>query len=136
MANCPHGFAPGECLICRTLNGDSAGAAPRPGRGRRGTKTAEARPASGLALSPAPTRGLPGTRPPTGQPARVRGGRSLFWPVVAAVVVGGLVVWAFAGVISLAFHIAEYVALALAAGWVGYRGGYARGRRHPRSGEG
>jgi hypothetical protein len=38
-------------------------------------------------------------------------------------------IWVFAGVFLFALHIAEYVALALVAGWVGYRIGHARGRR-------
>jgi Na+/glutamate symporter len=52
--------------------------------------------------------------------------------VLGALVVGGLLVWVFAGFVSFAFHVAEYVALAAAAGWVGYKLGYARGRRHHR----
>jgi hypothetical protein len=31
--------------------------------------------------------------------------------------------------VSLAFHVAEFAFLALAAGWVGYKIGHARGRR-------
>jgi hypothetical protein len=53
----------------------------------------------------------------------------LFWPVVAAIVVGAAAVWVFAGIFLFALHIAEYVALALVAGWAGYRIGRARGRR-------
>jgi len=49
--------------------------------------------------------------------------------VVAGIVVAGLVIWAFWGVVSLAFHVAEYALIALVAGWVGYKIGHARGRR-------
>jgi hypothetical protein len=42
--------------------------------------------------------------------------------------VGALLLWAFAGVVSFAFHVGELVVLALAAGWVGYRIGHAVGR--------
>jgi hypothetical protein len=52
-----------------------------------------------------------------------------FWAILVAIVVGGLLIWAFAGVLSVAFRIAEYVAVALVAGWVGYKLGHARGRR-------
>jgi len=60
---------------------------------------------------------------------RRAGKRRLFWPVVAAIVVGAAAVWVFAGIFLFALHIAEYVALALVAGWAGYRIGRARGRR-------
>ena len=50
---------------------------------------------------------------------------SSFWAIMVAIVVGGLLVWAFAGVLSVAFHIAEYAALALVAGWVGYKLGHS-----------
>jgi hypothetical protein len=49
--------------------------------------------------------------------------------VVGAVLVGAVAVWVFSGVFLFALHIAEYVALALVAGWVGYRLGRARGAR-------
>ena len=62
---------------------------------------------------------------------RRTGKRRLFWPVVAAIAVGAVAVWVFAGIFLLALHIAEYVALALVAGWAGYRIGHARGRRRP-----
>ncbi len=54
------------------------------------------------------------------------------WPLAMAVVAGAVLVWAFGGLFSLAFHIAEYVALALAAGWAGYKVGYARGEHRRR----
>jgi hypothetical protein len=60
---------------------------------------------------------------------RPAGKRRLFWPVVGAIAVAAVAIWVFAGVFVLALHIAEYVALALVAGWVGYRIGHARGRR-------
>ena len=44
---------------------------------------------------------------------------SSFWAIMVAIVVGGLLVWAFAGVLSVAFHIAEYVA------WPWWRDGSA-----------
>ncbi len=60
---------------------------------------------------------------------RPAGKRRLFWPVVGAIAVVAVAIWVFAGVFLFALHIAEYVALALVAGWVGYRIGHARGRR-------
>lgn len=128
MANCAHGFPQDDCLICRTL-----GVSPSPSAGTK-TKTRDAGPAeiSGLlATRPAP---LPGTRaqetgPSDGRNNKGRGSMSPIWPVLGIIVVGGVLLWAFAGVVSLAFHIAEYVAVGAIAGWLGYKIGHARGRR-------
>lgn len=64
---------------------------------------------------------------------RPRRGRFSLLGALALVVVAGLLVWAFAGLFVLAFHIFEFAALALVAGWLGYKLGHARGRRqhHP-----
>lgn len=67
-------------------------------------------------------------------PARRRrgiGARAITGLVV--IVVAGLMVWAFAGIFVLAFHIFEYAALALVAGWVGYKLGHAKGRHEHRA---
>jgi|GEM_PF-6745933 len=49
------------------------------------------------------------------------------------VIVVGLLAWGlFQGVLGLALRVAEYVAVALLSGWVGYRAGHWRGRREPR----
>jgi hypothetical protein len=84
-----------------------------------------------LATRPA---ALPDTRAqqadlPEGRNSRGRSGVSPIWPVLGIIVVGGVLLWAFAGVVSLAFHIAEYVAIGAIAGWLGYKLGHARGRR-------
>lgn len=49
-----------------------------------------------------------------------------------AVVGGGVAVWAFGGLFSLAFHVLEYVVVAGASGWTGYKVGHARGRHQGR----
>lgn len=135
MANCVHGFPSDQCLICQTLGhnaGEGDGKGPSRSR-RRGTKTATV-PSTDVALAlSGPTGRLPQTTGDRGSAAeRTGGAHRLFFAVVAVLVIGGLFLWAFTGIVSLAFHIAEYVALAVAAGWVGYKAGYARGRRHPR----
>jgi hypothetical protein len=66
---------------------------------------------------------------PSGTGGPRRGGMGSLWAIVVAIVIGGLLVWAFAGLLSVAFHIVEYVAIALVAGWAGYKLGHARGRR-------
>lgn len=53
--------------------------------------------------------------------------------VVAAIVVVGLVAWAVAGVVFAILHVLELSAVALAAGWAGYRVGHYRGSRPQRS---
>ncbi len=128
MANCAHGFPQSECLICRTL-----GVTSSPAGGTK-TKTRDAGSAeiSGM-LSTRPAA-LPETRPhqadlPEARASRRRGGISPLWPVLGIIVVGGVLLWAFAGVLSLAFHIGEFVAVGAIAGWLGYKLGHARGRR-------
>jgi hypothetical protein len=54
---------------------------------------------------------------------------SPIWAVLGVIVVGGVLLWAFAGVVSLAFHIGEFVVVAGVAGWLGYKLGNIRGRR-------
>jgi len=129
MANCVHGLPESECLICTTLAGSSSQAKPA-----KQTKVASpVEPLSGLGTSPsrplatlgsgASSASAPG--PQSGRPH----GKHLFLTVVGVIVVAGVALWAFGGVFDLAFHIAEYVVLAIAAGWVGYKLGHARGRR-------
>ena len=123
MPNCAHGFPEDECLICRTL-----GTAPQKGKAIK-TKVA-APPELTTLLSPGRAGPMVAARDHSPQPARERSGkRRFFWPVVGAVLVGAVAVWVFSGVFLFALHIAEYVALALVAGWVGYRLGRARGAR-------
>lgn len=124
VANCAHGFPQNECLICQTL-----GSSPSQSRA---TKTQVASPPETLsALSNGRSSPALATREPDKVPAgrRSGGGMGMFWAILVAVVVGGLLIWAFAGLLSVAFHIAEFVALALVAGWAGYKLGHARGRR-------
>ena len=99
---CPHGLPATECLICPTL---AKGTAP--------------------SMTPAPA--------PAGSrvPARRFVGLHLAGVVVAVIVIG-LVAWAVAGIVFALLHVLELAAVALAAGWVGYRVGHYRGR-HPRS---
>jgi hypothetical protein len=124
VANCAHGFAQGECLICQTLGSSPAQSTT--------TKAKVASPPGTVAaLSNGRRAPALATRDPDEAPSRRRNGRGMssLWAILVAIVVGGLLIWAFAGVLSVAFHIAEFVALALVAGWVGYKLGHARGRR-------
>jgi hypothetical protein len=132
VANCVHGFPQSECLICRTL-----GVTSSPAGGTK-TKTRDAGSAEISGMLATRPGALPGTRSqqadlPESRPDRGRPGMSPIWPVLGVIVVGGVLLWAFAGVVSLAFHIAEYVAVGAIAGWLGYKLGHARGRRSTRN---
>ena len=130
MANCAHGFPQSECLICRTLGVSSSPAAA--------TKTKTRDPGSAEISGMLSTRpaALPEARQRQADLPQERGGdgrrgMSPLWPVLGIIVVGGVLLWAFAGVLSLAFHIGEFVAVGAIAGWLGYKLGHARGRRRP-----
>jgi len=133
MPTCLHGFPQDECLICKTLGTgrapaakartDSGGSAASASRTVAGTTLASP------VLAPRRSDALEGRLGPDGRRGRRRARRGL-WTVAAALVIGGLFVWLFAGLFSLAFHVGEYVALALVAGWVGYKLGFFNGRRH------
>ena len=128
MANCAHGFPQSECLICRTL-----GVSPSPAGGTK-TKTRDAGSSEISGLLATRPAALPDTRAqqaglPDDRDNRGRRGMSPIWPVLGIIVVGAVLLLAFSSVVSLAFHIAEYVAVGAIAGWLGYKLGHARGRR-------
>ena len=124
VANCAHGFPQGECLICQTLGGSQA--KPTATKTKVGNSPEAMVPMSNGRTSPAL---VPAETDRRRDGRRSGTGMSSFWAIMVAIVVGGLLVWALAGVLSVAFHIAEYAALALVAGWVGYKLGHSRGRR-------
>jgi hypothetical protein len=121
---CIHGFAPGQCLICQTLDGGGAGDA---GRGRP-TKQAEQDRGRPAVLTARPTPVRPDAVLTSGTPRR----RSLAWSAVVVVVIVALValvaVWII-GVVFAVLRIVELVAAGLVAGWIGYHVGLYRGRR-------
>lgn len=123
--SCPHGFAPEECLICRTLGAQpqvqvESGGRPR---GRRGPGRPGA-PAAGSVAKP------DAVYPPEGRPARSLGGHLAL--IVVGVVAIGAVAWLVAGVVFALLHVLELLVVAGVAGWAGYRLGHFRGRRqHP-----
>ena len=121
VANCAHGFPQSECLICQTLGSSPAQS--------KATKTQVANPPQMAALSNGRSSATLATREPDAPAPGRRSGMGSFGAILVAIVVGGLLVWAFAGVLSVAFHIVEYVAIALVAGWIGFKLGHARGRR-------
>jgi Flp pilus assembly protein TadB len=138
VPTCSHGFDQSECLICKTLG--TAPAQSKAGQSKAGqskaTKTKVASPLSTAELAAVPASTSLATRGTTNgarEPGRERRGPGFFWMLLAGIVVAALVIWAFWGVVSLAFHVAEYVLIALVAGWIGYKIGHARGRHSQRA---
>ncbi|MDA8303035.1 MAG: hypothetical protein M0005_16185 [Actinomycetota bacterium] len=136
MANCTHGFPQGQCLICSTLARTAGGAG--------NTTTVADKPGSSLeleGLNGGPARTL--ARPKAGQPKgageeklRGRGSTKSKLAVAVVVIVAGILAWGlFQGIFDLALRIAEYVVLAVAAGWVGYKVGHHQGRRETEHGK-
>jgi hypothetical protein len=122
---CIHGLAPGQCLICQTLQG--SGGKDRPAKE---AERAQARP---VGRTPRPTRVRPDAVL-TDAPAR---GHSLAWRAVALVVIVALVALVAVWIVGLAFavlRIIELVATAVVTGWIGYHIGVYRGR-HLKSGD-
>ncbi|MDQ2724236.1 MAG: hypothetical protein M3Y36_01880 [Actinomycetota bacterium] len=131
MAQCPHGFAPDDCLICATLrsspaqgagNGPALAVADRDrGEGGRRRPWANHDPDRGADTV---TVVEPGRAPrrPAGRPLTM----ALLVIVALIAVVAGF--WLVAGVVFALLRIIEVVAVAVAAGWIGYRVGHWRGR--------
>ncbi|MGC8626887.1 MAG: hypothetical protein ACP5VR_04890 [Acidimicrobiales bacterium] len=133
MATCPHGFPQGECLICQTLGNGPVAPSTRAKLKERQAEKASSLKGVGTSgpatLAPRPTRDLP-TTGLSAERATMRHGWRAAWALIAALVIAGTVIWAFAGLFTLAFHVAEYVVLVALASWAGYKVGYASGRRH------
>jgi hypothetical protein len=115
VTTCIHGFAPGQCLICQTLQGGGAKGRPAKEADRAASRpAATARPRPDAVLTKAP--------PPK---------RSLGWRAVGLVVILAVVLLVGIWVVHLAFavlHVIELVATAVVAGWLGYQIGVYRGR--------
>jgi hypothetical protein len=126
---CPHGFAPSECLICRTL-----GTQPQVQveRGRASTKPdvpgQTPGPAAGRRLDPARPDVV--YDPDTRQPGRSLTSYALLG--LLGVIIVLVAAWLLAGIVVGLLHALELVIVAAATGWVGYRIGLYRGRRQRR----
>jgi uncharacterized membrane protein len=102
-------------LICKTLGSTTTTTAARPGR--RSANTASSSVAD---------------RPPVevvSRPRRSSGSRLGLW--LLALVAAALAIWFIVGLVSTVLHVIALVAVAAAAGWLGYRVGHWQGRRHP-----
>jgi hypothetical protein len=120
---CIHGFAPGTCLICQTLQGGASTATKQ--------DTGGARPKRGRRPDPLPTPAQVAVRPDRVTPPERRGsgglGLKLFGVLVLAIV-AIIGVWIIVGLVLAVLHIVELIAAALVAGWVGWTLGVHHGR--------
>lgn len=128
---CAHGLPAADCLICRTL-----GTGPPAPAGPTGQAVGTRHRSRWRGGDPSDTQagGAPAVHPdavyPTGTNPRSgagRGGVSLVGVIVALIAIGA-VIWVVSGVVFSLLHVIELAAVALIAGWVGYRIGHYRGR--------
>jgi hypothetical protein len=124
MSPCPHGLAPSECLICRTLAGSPS--VPL------GTTAPKAGPPTGPQKGGGPVQRPDVVYPPGAAPRRAGSLGLHIGLIVAAVIVIGLAVWAVVGFALAILHVLELVLVAAVAGWAGYRIGKYRGSRRSR----
>ncbi len=121
MSTCQHGLPSADCLICKTLAGQgavrSAPVATEAPRHRFRHRNA------------AP----PLDRPPVEVVTRPQRGSLFSHPgLLVALAVGAAIAgWFVAGAVFALLRVLEIGVVALFSGWVGYRWGLARGRRHP-----
>ena len=107
---CPHGFAPGSCLICQTLSLPAS----RPGA------ASPERPQVEVLTDRRPRRRGAGLG------VRATG-------VAVVLVVAALAVWWVAAAVWALLRIVELVAVAVVFGYSGWKLGVRHGRHHPRT---
>jgi hypothetical protein len=122
-APCPHGFAPGECLICRTL-------------GTQPPVQVETSKRQKTNVLPAPTGAEypPGVvRPdavyaPHSRRNQMRPLSHYLLLTVGALIAIGAAIWLLSGIAFAILHVLELAIVAVGAVWAGYRVGRWRGR--------
>ncbi len=131
---CPHGFAPSECLICKTLQDDRSVAVDRPGkRGvttshRRSERTFDTR-TGGIESA---GDGRPAGRSHDAERSQGRTHGRTVAEIVAVLVVIVVAVAAIGlatEVVRGLFHVLDLALVAIVAAVVGYGAGRAHGRR-------
>ena len=123
-STCIHGFAPGTCLICQTLQGGATTAtkeAPGGNGAKRGRRPDPARAPAAVPVRPdAVIKG-------DGRRGSGLGIKLLGLLVLAVVAVIG--VWIVVGFVLAVLRIVELIAAAVVAGWIGWSLGVRHGRR-------
>jgi Flp pilus assembly protein TadB len=130
-STCIHGFAPGTCLICQTLQAGTTTATRVAGAGED-RKLARRTERGRLARSEPPARASTPLRPdaivgPPGSHRSHLGLRLIGFVVVAIAVL--LAVSLVIGFVLSVLRILELVAVAALAGWIGWSLGVHHGRR-------
>ena len=139
---CIHGFAPGSCLICQTLDAGTGKQAPRregrEGRERReGTegrapRAATARRKAQLTAAPGGALAVPQSGPrvvPPEAPAERSSISLRLFGVAVAVIAVMILAWTLLHVVFAVLHLLELLGIALLAGYIGWRAGVYHGRR-------
>ncbi|HEX3426771.1 MAG TPA: hypothetical protein VHT30_11605 [Acidimicrobiales bacterium] len=129
---CIHGFAPGTCLICQTLDGSKDAGSKKQRAAASKERSAAVIPAPSPPPPARPTRDrgrsgprvVPTAAPETSTSAVVK-------LVVLAVAVIGVVVvaWTVLHLVLAVLHIIELIGVALLAGYLGWLAGVHHGRR-------
>ena len=115
---CIHGFAPGTCLICQTLE------KPKVATTKRSKAVVEAR--SGAQVEPhSGPRVVPKEAPRTGSHVKIAG---VVLGVIAVFVVG----WIALHLVFAVLHIVELIGVAVIALYIGWLAGVRHGRRTAR----
>jgi Flp pilus assembly protein TadB len=129
---CIHGFDPGTCLICQTLQVSpktatkQAAGPDQGGEGRRGRRAAKAAQSLERPAAPMPVR------PDAVLPAKKDGGSGLGLRVMGIlflIILAAVAAWFVFGLVIHILHIVELIAVALGAGWLGWKLGVHHGRR-------
>jgi hypothetical protein len=110
---CIHGFSPDQCLICQTLQSGKDQSRRRPAPAAGAPQPARVRPDAVLREPAAPHRSL-----------ALRAGFVVLMIAVVVLLAGWI-----AGLAFTILRLIELGAVALVAGWIGYRIGLFRGRR-------
>jgi hypothetical protein len=126
---CPHGFAPAECLICRTLGSQPQVQVDTGDRSASGPAPPPRLPATAGWPPTAPTAPN-AAAPPDGPGRQPRSHGTHVAVAVAGLVAIGVVAWIVVSVVFTLLHVLELLLVAALAAWAGYRVGYFRGRRH------
>jgi hypothetical protein len=126
---CIHGFAPGTCLICRTLE-PSQPTTAAPSSTRRGGRSDR----PGGAVEPVAGRSRkltagPRVVPSATEPARFPLGFRLLGIAFAVVIVAVVALTLFHLVFAVVLRIVELVGVAVVTGYVGWKAGVHHGRR-------
>jgi hypothetical protein len=127
---CIHGFAPGTCLICQTLDAAPEAAPPK--------RTAAARQAS-VALNPSPaprpSRLRTGPRVVPKEAPRTSVSAVFKLTMLAVAVIAVIVVaWTVLHIVFAVLHILELIGVAIVCGYLGWVAGVHHGHRTARRG--